>query len=42
MLVFCLVYVKRNFIKRFLTYKARYIIEQIWEAEIEQKLTARI
>ena len=41
-LVFCLVYIKQNFIKRFLTYKVRYIIEQIQEAEIEQKLIARI
>jgi hypothetical protein len=42
MLVFCLVHVKRNFAKRFPTHKARYIIEQIWEAETEQKLTARM
>jgi hypothetical protein len=42
MLVFCSVHVKRNFAKRFPTHKARYLIDQIWEAETEQKLSSRM
>ena len=39
-LVFYLIYIKRNFIKRFPIYKVKYIIKQIWQAEIEQILMA--
>jgi len=39
MLVFCLIYVKYNFAKHFLTYKTKCVIKQIWEVETKQKLT---